>query len=346
MSAALGILAACSGHAPNTSGGVPTTTAPVVRTDITSRQQLSGTLGYAGSYTVVNQAGPGVFTSFPAQGAVVSRGQVIYRVDGRPIALFYGDAPAWRQLSAGVADGSDNYELQANLVALGLAPAVLRVDNTFDSVTAQAVRNWQASLGLPQTGVVRPGDAVYMPGPIRITAIEPRVGMFAQPGQPVLEATSTQHTVLVDMNVALEALVKAGDAVVIALPDGKTTEGTVIAISTVAAAPADRGQNGPPATATVTVTITLTDPTAAGTLDLAPVSVGIINDVHKGVLAVPVTALLAQPDGKYAVAVINENAGGGRRTVIVTTGLFDDRGLVEVTSSELHEGMLVEVPTT
>jgi hypothetical protein len=94
------------------------------------------------------------------------------------------------------------------------------------------------------------------------------------------------------------------------------------------------------------VTITLTDPTAGGTLDLAPVSVGIVNDVHKGVLAVPVTALLAQPDGKYAVAVINENAGGRRTTVIVTTGLFDDRGIVEVTSSELHEGMLVEVPTT
>jgi hypothetical protein len=32
--------------------------------------------------------------------------------------------------------------------------------------------------------------------------------------------------------------------------------------------------------------------------------------------------------------------------VIVTTGLFDDRGLVEVTSTELREGMLVEVPTT
>ena len=30
----------------------------------------------------------------------------------------------------------------------------------------------------------------------------------------------------------------------------------------------------------------------------------------------------------------------------VTTGLFDDRGLVEVTSADLREGMLVEVPTT
>jgi hypothetical protein len=93
----------------------------------------------------------------------------------------------------------------------------------------------------------------------------------------------------------------------------------------------------------VTVTIALTDPSAGGTLDQAPVSVAIAGDTHQGVLAVPVIALLAQPDGKYAVEVV---VNGSRHTVIVTTGLFDDRGLVEVASTELREGMLVEVPTT
>jgi multidrug efflux pump subunit AcrA (membrane-fusion protein) len=93
----------------------------------------------------------------------------------------------------------------------------------------------------------------------------------------------------------------------------------------------------------VTVSITLTDPSAGGGLDQAPVNVGIAGETHKAVLAVPITALLAQPDGKYAVEVV---ANGRRTPVIVTTGLFDDRGLVEVTSAELHEGMLVEVPTT
>jgi peptidoglycan hydrolase-like protein with peptidoglycan-binding domain len=343
-SAAIGLLAACGGHASSSSGAVPTSTAPVIRTDIVSRQQMSGTLTYASSYTVVNQAGPGVFTGLPALGSVLTRGQVVYRVDGRPIPLFYGDAPEWRQLSAGVADGTDSYELQANLIALGLAPSVLRADNTFDWFTAQAVRSWQASLGLPQTGVVRPGDVIYMPGAIRVTAVEPSVGMFAQPGQPVLQATSTQHTVIVQLNVALESLVKVGDAVTISLPDGKTTAaGTVATIGTVAVAPSGGNQNGPPQEATVTVTITLTDPAAGGTLDLAPVSVGIAGASHKGVLAVPVTALLAQPDGQYAVEVIDN---GRRRTVIVTTGLFDDRGLVEVAGAELREGMLVEVPTT
>jgi hypothetical protein len=182
-----------------------------------------------------------------------------------------------------------------------------------------------------------------MPGAIRITTVQPAVGMFAQPGEPVLQATSTQHTVIVQLNVALESLVSVGNAVIVSLPDGKTTAaGTVTAIGTIATAPSGGNQNGPPQEATVTVTIALTDPAAGGTLDLAPVSVGIAGVTHKAVLAVPVTALLAQPDGKYAVEVVNN---GSRHTVIVTTGLFDDRGLVEVAGTELREGMLVEVPT-
>jgi peptidoglycan hydrolase-like protein with peptidoglycan-binding domain len=343
-SAAVGMLIACGGHAPNQTGAVPTSTAPVIRTDIVSRQQLSGTLTYAGSYTVVNQSGPGVFTSLPVPGTVLTRGQVVYRVDGRPIPLFYGSTPEWRQLSAGVADGPDINDLQANLVALGLAPSVLRVDNTFDWFTAEAVRHWQASLGVPQTGIFRAGDAVYMPGSIRITAVHPGAGMFAQPGQPVAEATSTQHNVLVQLNVALVPFVKAGDAVTVALPDGHTTTtGTVTSVGTVAIAPSGGGQNGPQQEATVTTTIALTDPAAAGTLDQAPVGVGIVHEIHKGVLAVPVMALLGQADGKFAVEVVE---GGQRRTAIVTTGLFDDRGLVEVTASELREGMQVEVPAS
>ena len=54
------LLSACGTPASSAGGsGVPTTTALVTRTDITSRQQLLGTLTYAGSYTVINQAGPG-----------------------------------------------------------------------------------------------------------------------------------------------------------------------------------------------------------------------------------------------------------------------------------------------
>jgi len=341
--AAIVLLAGCGAGATSSNAAVSVTTSPVVRTDIVSRQQLPGTLTYAGSYTVVNQAGPGVFTTVPIPGAVVTRGQVLYRVNGQAITLFYGEAPAWRTLAAGAAPGTDINELQANLVALGFAPSALKVDNYFDQFTAVAVKHWQSSLGLPQTGVVHPGDAIYMPGPIRVTSVESSAGVSAEPGQPFLQATSTVHTVLVQLSVDLEPFVKVGDTTSVAMPDGHTTaSGVVASIGTVAVAPANSNQDGPPHGASVLMTITLTDPAVAGTLDLAPVSVGIIHEVHKGVLAVPVTALLAQPDGTYAVAVVTS---GQRHIVRVTTGLFDDRGLIEVSGDQLSEGLLVEVPT-
>jgi hypothetical protein len=91
----------------------------------------------------------------------------------------------------------------------------------------------------------------------------------------------------------------------------------------------------------VAVTITLTDDSAAGTLDQAPVYVTVTTQSRKGVLAVPVTALLAQSNGDYAIAV---RSGAGRRLVVVQPGLFGDSGLVEVTGSGVAEGMVVEVP--
>jgi multidrug efflux pump subunit AcrA (membrane-fusion protein) len=62
------------------------------------------------------------------------------------------------------------------------------------------------------------------------------------------------------------------------------------------------------------------------------------------VLAVPVTALLARSPGGYEVEVIG--AGGARRYVPVTPGLFDDNsGLVQVTGN-LTPGQRVVVASS
>jgi hypothetical protein len=61
-------------------------------------------------------------------------------------------------------------------------------------------------------------------------------------------------------------------------------------------------------------------------------------------LVVPVTALLAQPDGSYAVEVTGP---GGHHLVTVTLGLFDDaQGLVQVSGSGMSAGQHVVVPGT
>jgi hypothetical protein len=90
------------------------------------------------------------------------------------------------------------------------------------------------------------------------------------------------------------------------------------------------------------VTVTLDDPKATGTVDQAPVKVGITADSRKGVLAVPVNALLALREGGYGVRVME---GDGSRLIPVETGLFA-RGMVEVSGDGLREGQLVEVPAS
>ncbi len=84
------------------------------------------------------------------------------------------------------------------------------------------------------------------------------------------------------------------------------------------------------------MTITLTGKRRG--LDRAPVSVELTREARRNVLAVPVTALLAQRGGAYAV----ELAGGG--LVSVETGVFAD-GWVEVSGGGLREGARVTVPS-
>jgi hypothetical protein len=144
--------------------------------------------------------------------------------------------------------------------------------------------------------------------------------------------------------------------VLVTLPDGTTTvPGTVRTVGTVASAPGGAGTNGSSGGTGTTggssggsgsadvipVTITIASAIPDG-LDQAPVQVSITDSRADGVLAVPVTALLAAPDGGYEVQVAGGTPRG--RLIPVTTGLFDDAsGLVAVTGPGLTAGLSVTV---
>ena len=90
------------------------------------------------------------------------------------------------------------------------------------------------------------------------------------------------------------------------------------------------------------VQVTMTDPGAAGTLDHAPVTANLTTESSPGpVLAVPVTALVAQSPGGYAVEVAGP--GNTRRWVPVKPGIYDGtNGLMQVTGA-LRPGQRVVV---
>jgi hypothetical protein len=314
-------------------------TADVVRTDLADRTEVDGTLGYAHTYIVL-AGGAGRLTWLPTVGTVIRRGQRVYGVDGHRVPLVYGAIPLWRALQSGMSNGRDVLELERNLVALGYGSS-LTVDRHFTYATMQAIKDWQDDLGVTKTGSVQPGDVVVQPGAIRVTSLKAVLG--GQAAGNVLTATSTERQVTVNVPVSQQEIAKQGAEVHISLPGGKTTTGHIFSVGTVATAGStdSRSQTGQGTeTATIPVSITLDKPGAAGRFDGAPVTVGFTSTLHKGVLAVPVNALLAAPGGGYAVDVVEST--GREPTVPVRLGIFADDNL-EV-SGDLTAGMKVQVP--
>jgi peptidoglycan hydrolase-like protein with peptidoglycan-binding domain len=320
-------------------GEVATTTAEATTRTLRAQEEVDGTLGYGEARTVANRR-EGTITAIAAEGAVVTRGQALYRVDGRPVPLLYGRLPAWRALSTGVDDGPDVRQLEQNLVALGYDPdRAITVDHHFTWATRAAVRRWQEAAGLEETGTFQPGDAVWQPGPVRVGTHKAAVGDTARPGSPLLEVTGTNRQVTIDLDASRQPYVKAGDRVDLELPGGRTTTGRVRSVGKVATIPSG-GDAGGDSDPTVELIVSLDDPGATGRLDQAPVDASITTEVRKDVLAVPVNALLALAEGGYAVEVERD---GRRELVGVETGLFAD-GQVEVEGAGLAAGDRVVVP--
>ena len=110
----------CGGTPARPSGRVaPTSLATVTTRTLSETTPVSGTLGYAGGYTVLGGMS-GKITALPAAGQVIRNGQVLYRVDDAPVVLLYGSTPAYRALVEGVT-GKDVSELNRDLVELGYA---------------------------------------------------------------------------------------------------------------------------------------------------------------------------------------------------------------------------------
>jgi multidrug efflux pump subunit AcrA (membrane-fusion protein) len=319
--------AASSGNGPQ--GAPPPATQVVTRRDIAATTPVSATLGYAGSWTVTGQGG-GTLTRLPSAGQVIGQGQALYRVDnGSPVVLLYGSVPDWRALDEGVT-GADVSQLNHDLVALGDAS---RSEisaagwDYFSGETAYGVQKLEEHLEVSfPPGSLSLGQVVFEPAALRVATVTGSLGGPAS--GPVLTATSDRQVVTIPLDASQQAEVKAGDRVTVTLLDGTTTPGVVSSVGTVATT----SESGGNPTTTIPVQVRLTDRHAAGSLDQAPVTVYITTATAHDALVVPVTALLAQSSGGYAVEVVGP--GNTRRYVPVRPGISDETsGLVQVTGA-------------
>jgi hypothetical protein len=173
-------------------------------------------------------------------------------------------------------------------------------------------------------------------------------------GAAVLETSSTQLVVTVDLDATKQSEARVGEPVTVEMPGGSTVNGKVTAVSPIAQSSSDSGNgnsgngggNGDSGSgngdgngssgATIPVTIALSGRTSGAGLDRAAVSVNFAQAEAKGVLSVPVTALLAVAGGSYAV----QKAAPPHTLIPVTTGLFA-AGFVQISGPGIYPGLAV-----
>ena len=334
-------LSACSGaqaeaDAPQSFNGA---TATVTRGDLVGETTVQGSLHYADSYTL-KSAFEGVVTALPTPGTTLTQGSHVYTVAGNNTYLLHGSTPAWRTFEEGMSDGEDVQQLETALEALGYFEATPNAH--FDWNTIAAIKRWQKALSLPQSGSLPLGTVLFAPEDLRIGALKARVGTSATMETELFTASSSRQVISANLKLSDQALGVVGNSVTVRLPgSATTTTGTITSVEPPREKESEEGSKETNKERIIPITVTPDDTSALEGFQEASVSLGLTSETRKGVLSVPLGALVALSTDQFGVEVVDEK--GEVRRVPVTVGLFaGDR--VEVSGDEIAEGQRVVVP--
>lgn len=144
-------------------------------------------------------------------GELVTPGDVLLEVSGRPLIALPGRIPAYRDLREGQ-KGQDVAQLQRALRSLGFRPG--KISGTLNAATAAAVNRFYASVGYTpavsgDTPVLPLSEVMFLPAfPARVRALSSEVGDELQ--MPLITVSAGPLTVMARINPAEAGLVKAG----------------------------------------------------------------------------------------------------------------------------------------
>ena len=309
----------------------PAATATIMRTDIVLTDEIDGVLGFGDASPLPNHS-QGTVTWLPEPGSTIGFGEVLFKLDERPVLLLEGETPAYRTLKIGIGDGRDVLQLEQALTAAGVADeTTLTVDENFTAATSRAIKRWQELLEIIDTGRIDFGFVVFSPTPLRVAGNLVSLGERAT--GPVLTTTASSQSVFVELPADRQGLLTERLPVSVKLSTGTVLRGVVRDVASVARQP----QPDRPAVIDIIVDL---DQQSGVDIDEAPVAVIVTYQAASDILAVPISALLALSEGGFAVERITDT---GIELVRVETGAFGD-GIVEVTGN-LTEGQTVVVPT-
>lgn len=163
----------------------------------------------------------GTVTWLAPEGSLLEQGEVLMRIDDRPVVVLYGEVPAYRMLRRNV-EGADVLQLQEALVALGYDPdGDMDLDGSFGWWTQELVTEWQEDVGADDDGRVDLGEVLFVSEPF--TVDEWTVDVGSQVGGSAVASIyyETEATEGADVLALEEALARLGfDAGGTMVPDG------------------------------------------------------------------------------------------------------------------------------
>ena len=203
----------------------PFTFVEVVEGEVGSSINLNTVAEWTPVPVGVTQATGTVTTVNVEPGQEVAAGTVLFTVNLRPVVIAQGDVPGFRPLAVGTT-GADVAQLQQFLAALQLYSGA--TDGAFGNATAAAVRAWQRTLGVQATGVVEPGDLIFVPTlPTRVALDGEKVvrGATVAAGDAVVSGLPVSPEFSIPVTEQQASLLTTGTRVEITSPTGQEWEG-------------------------------------------------------------------------------------------------------------------------
>lgn len=270
----------------------------------------------------------GIVTSRHDKGEVINPGEPLIWINNKPVTLAAGQTPLYRTLElqgtkkSKHMTGDDVRQLQEFLLSKEIDDkGRLEADGIFGVSTKRAVKAWQKSQGLEETGAVDRTQLVFYPNAVRIDG-EPRIGAdFTE-----LQISEASQQVKASFDSKSRTFLPIGGTITLEAGDD-TIEGTITSVES---------KVGDDGSQKLEATIESSSPLPAG---VERVNVVATRTVAENALIVPVRAVLALAGGGYGLEV---NTGTGLELRAVELGeVVDD--LVEI-SGDFAEDDEVVVP--